>query len=124
MKKLLLIIVLTFVGMQVSAQQTTDSNSKLEKIASEQVALFHKKLNLNEKQQELATSLILEHLKTEKTQKLIGTSKSKSASLESDSKIMELINRALLDEPIFDKEFTEILDENQEQILNKMIPRV
>lgn len=129
MKKLL-VIVLAFVSMQVSAQtlksisssaSNESSSSMIDQLAGDQVLKLTKKLNLTESQQKMASQLVVSQLKSEKFQKLIGDSAGKLLGSGSSDK-SETISKALLEEPEFQKGMMDVLDEKQEEEFRKMIP--
>ncbi|MFD2552573.1 hypothetical protein ACFSQP_12190 [Bizionia sediminis] len=100
-----------------------DSDALIAKSAELQVLHFAQALQLNDKQQEQAQNIILNYLKTEKFKNLITNKPDKFQPNQNKEQQVKQINRALLDIPQFQRELTSILNESQEQKINKLIPR-
>ncbi|EGV44703.1 hypothetical protein BZARG_1595 [Bizionia argentinensis JUB59] len=119
----ILVIVLALAGMQLSAQDSKinkessfeQSNSIIDKLAADQVVMLSKKLNLTKPQQKLTTDLIIKQLKSDKFQKIMAT--------KHDDNQSEVINRTLLEVPEFILQLTELLSEEQTQVLYKISAR-
>ena len=131
MKKLLFLF-FAFSMMQVSAQNlssmtksaSTSSNSMIENLASDQVKSLTKKLNLNEKQQEQVSGLVVSQMKTEKFKKMLsGLGADKLMSSGDNNDQTEKIQSALMSDESFQKEMGSILDEKQMETMKTYIPK-
>ncbi|MFL0353948.1 hypothetical protein [Xanthomarina sp. GH4-25] len=131
MKKLIFLL-FAFGMMQVSAQNlstqsksdASSSDSMIENLVADQVKSFTEKLNLNEKQQEQVSGLVVSQFKSEKFQKMIGSmGNSKALSSGSSSDMTKKIQSTLLSDQGFRKEMGSILDDNQKGAMKKYIPQ-
>ncbi|MCX7546847.1 hypothetical protein OS188_02650 [Xanthomarina sp. F1114] len=128
MKKLLFLF-FAFGMMQVSAQDLNSlsksgasSTSMIESLASDQVKSLTKKLNLNEKQQEQVSGLVVSQLRSDKFQKLIG-SFGADKLMSSNSDQTENLQAALLGEESFQKDMSSVLDKKQMEKMKSLIPQ-
>src|SRR5690606_30330258 len=115
MKKLLFLFFACSM-MHISAQDlstmaksdSSSGNSMIENLAADQVKSFTKKLNLNEKQQEQVSGLMVS----------LGADKLMGSSDNTDR-----IQSALLSDESFQKEMGSILDEKQMETMKTYIPK-
>lgn len=132
MKKLIFLF-FAFCMMQMSAQNmptmaksdSSSNGSMIENLAADQVKSLTKKLNLNEKQQEQVSGLVVSQLKSEKFQKIIGSlgADSLMGSKKDDASQTDKIQSTLLSDESFQKEMGSILDAKQMETMKTYIPR-
>lgn len=130
MKKLLFLF-FAFGMMQVSAQNLSSlsksgasSSSMIESLASDQVKSLTKKLDLNEKQQDQVSDLVVSQLKSDKFQKLLGSvGADKMLSSKSNEDQTEKLQSALLGDEDFRKEMGSVLDEKQMEKMDAYVPK-
>lgn len=128
MKKLLFLFFACSM-MHISAQDlstmaksdSSSGNSMIENLAADQVKSFTKKLNLNEKQQEQVSGLVVSQLKSEKFKKMLGSLGADKLMSSSDN--TDRIQSALLSDESFQKEMGSILDEKQMEAMKTYIPK-
>lgn len=128
MKKLLFLFFACSM-MHISAQDlstmaksdSSSGNSMIENLAADQVKSFTKKLNLNEKQQEQVSGLVVSQLKSEKFKKMLGSLGADKLMGSSDN--TDRIQSALLSDESFQKEMGSILDEKQMEVMKTYIPK-
>ena len=101
----------------VSSSKLLD-NDYIDKIASDQVGKLTKKLNLSEGQQQQTTELIMQQLRSDKFQKML--SKYTPDQLMS-SEGSDTITKAIMSEQNFNTDLSGILDEDQQDILSKIL---
>ncbi len=122
MKKLLLIC-LTFIGMQVSAQDlktmtsealSNDASSSLiDNFAADQVKALTKKLNLSTSQQEQVTSLVVQTLKSDKFKSMLSGMDPSSLLGANDKKAK--VQKAIMEDEDFKKGMGDILTDEQKK---------
>ncbi|MCX7550836.1 hypothetical protein [Xanthomarina sp. F2636L] len=131
MKKLLFLF-FAFSMIQVSAQNlsstsksaSSSNGSMIENLASDQVKSLTRKLNLNEKQQEQVSGLVINQLKSDKFQKIISglgadsLMNSKDGASQTDN-----LQSALLSDEVFQKEMGSVLDKEQMEKMKVLIPQ-
>lgn len=131
MKKLLFLF-LAFSMMQVSGQTlsslsksaTSSSSSMIESLASDQVKSLTKKLNLNEKQQEQVSGLVVSQLKSEKFQKILGNINADKLMASGETKeLNDQVQNTLLLDKDFQKGMSSVLDEEQMKTMTGMTPK-
>ena len=131
MKKIVLLLVLTFVSVQTYAQdlnslskkatESTSSSYLIDKLAGDQVKKFTKKLNLSEAQQEQVSSLVVSQLKSDKFSKLIsGFSPDKLLGSGSKEEQSDKLTKALASDPEFQKDMGDILNEEQKATMESL----
>ena len=101
----------------VSSSKLLD-NDYIDKIASDQVGKLTKKLNLSEGQQRQTNELIMQQLRSDKFQKML--SKYTPDQLMS-SEGSDTITKAIMSEQNFNTDLSGILDEDQQDILSKIL---
>ena len=92
------------------------NNDYIDKIASDQVGKLTKKLNLSEGQQKQTTDLIMQQLRSDKFQKML--SKYTPDQLMS-SEGSNTITKAIMSDKNFNTELSGILDEDQQDKLER-----
>lgn len=105
----------------MAKSDSSSGNSMIENLAADQVKSFTKKLNLNEKQQEQVSGLVVSQLKSEKFKKMLGSLGADKLMGSSDN--TDRIQSALLSDEGFQKEMGSILDEKQMETMKTYIPK-
>lgn len=128
MKKVLSLLIAVVVTTTVSAQdlkslsssaKSSVTSSLIDGLAGNQVKKFAKKLNLNESQQEQVSSLVVNQLKSEKFQKMLGSFGTTNISEVTPEQKQE-VTKALLSDPEFKGGMSKILDDGQKKMFSSI----